>query len=325
MNKPPTNFRRVQADALRRFVEACLKACHLAAEYAELMAELLTRGDLRGVHSHGSQLLVGYVDYLQGGRINPTPEIRTVRDEDGLVVVDGDGGFGYLPTMRVTETVIAKARAHGLAAGTVCHIGHYGSAAHYTRVCAEAGCVGFSVQGVANGYVFPDQPIVMWGSRPISFALPSGGDWPPIIVDGCADLFREAGIGLFDQAPSAYFMSLGFTVVAKLLGDALPGEMQRQAREPSEAWSTSGTGAFVLAIDVDHFTPASGYEEAVDRFVREICSQMRPPPGQDRALLPGMLEAEREETYGREGIPLATDTCDRFEEIGEQLGVPLPW
>ena len=53
----------------------------------------------------------------------------------------------------------------------------------------------------------------------------------------------------------------------------------------------------MLAIDVDHFTQASGFGEVVDRFVTEMCTQMRPMPGSDRALLPGMPEAERRERY----------------------------
>lgn len=324
MNQPPSDFRRIEADALQNFLETCLKTCGLAADHAQLIAGLLTRADLRGIHSHGAPQLQRYVCALQEGMINPSPEIRTVREEGALVVVDGDGGLGYLPTMRVTEKAITKARQCGLAAGAVHHIGHYGSASHYTKICADAGCVGFSVQGVASGYVFPERPIALWGSRPLSFAIPAG-DRPPIIVDGCTNLFREEDLDLFAQVPSAFFMSLGFTVVSKLLGDALTGEMQRDAREPSPAWPAARTGALVLAIDVEHFTSASGFGEVVDHFVHEICTQMRPMPGYDRALLPGMLEAERQERYQREGIPLATDTCQLLEEVAGLLGVPAPW
>lgn len=40
MNVPPTQFIRISADALRRFIEACLQASGLAAGHAELIAEL---------------------------------------------------------------------------------------------------------------------------------------------------------------------------------------------------------------------------------------------------------------------------------------------
>lgn len=324
MNQPPVDFIRVEADAHTKFLERCLKACHLATDHAEHMARRLTWADLRGIHSHGAPQIQRYVGDLQSGTVNPTPEMRVMREEEALMVVDGDGGYGYLPTARVTESIIAKARNRGLAAGSLQHIGHYGSASHYTSMCAEAGCIGFSVQGLVSGFDFPDKAIALWGSRPISFAIPAG-DRPAIIVDGCANLFGDKDLDLFSQVPSAFFMSLGFTVVAKLLGDALSGQMLRHTQESEPAWPAAGIGAFVLAIDVDHFTPASGFEEVVDRFVNEICTQMRPMPGSDRALLPGMLEAERQEIYQREGIPLASETCRLLEEIAVSLGVPVPW
>ena len=324
MNQPPVDCIRVEAEAHTKFLESCLKACHLANDHAEHMARRLTWADLRGIHSHGAPQVQRYVQDLQSGTVNPMPQMRVVREEEALMVVDGDGGYGYLPTARVTEKIITKAKERGLAAGSLRHIGHYGSASHYTSMCAEAGCIGFSVQGLVSGFDFPDKPIALWGSRPISFAIPAG-DRPPIIVDGCANLFRDEDLDLFSQVPSAFFMSLGFTVVAKLLGDALSGQMLRYTEESDPAWPAAGIGAFVLAIDVDHFTAASGFGEVVDRFVTEMCTQMRPMPGSDRALLPGMLEAERQESYQREGIPLDRETCRLLEEIAGPLGVPVPW
>ena len=324
MNQPPVDFIRVEADALTEFLECCLKACKLADDHAEHMARRLTWADLRGIHSHGAPQVQRYVKDLQTGTVNPMPQTRVIREEEASIVVDGDGGYGYLPTARVTERIIAKAKERGLAAGSLQHIGHYGAASHYTHLCAEAGCIGFSVQGLVSGFDFPDKPIALWGSRPISFAIPAG-DRPPIIVDGCANLFRDKDLKLFDQVPAAFYMSLGFTVVAKLLGDALSGQMLRYTEEPDPDWPAAGIGAFVLAVDVEHFTPASGFGEIVDRFIGEICTQMRPMPGTDRALLPGMLEAERQEAYLREGIPLATETCRRLEEIAGSLSVQVPW
>ena len=324
MNQPPSDFVRVEAETHRQFLESCLKACKLSDEHAEHIARRLNWADLRGIHSHGAPQIERYKSDLQGGAINPKPKFKILREEPSLMVVDGDGGFGYLPTTRVTEKIISKARDCGLAAGTLHHIGHYGSASHYTHLCAESGCIGFSVQGLVSGFDFPNLPIALWGSRPISFAIPAG-ERPPIVVDGCTNLFREKDLDLFSQVPSAFFMSLGFTVVSKLLGDGLSGQMLRSTKESAPKWPSGVIGAFVLAIDVEHFTSASSFAEIIDRFSVEICRQMKPMPGNDRALLPGMLEAERQELYLREGIPMANDTCRMLEGIAADLEVPVPW
>ncbi|HIM57287.1 MAG TPA: hypothetical protein EYM39_11325 [Candidatus Latescibacteria bacterium] len=156
MNTPPVDFVRVEAGAHTEFLERCLKTCGLAHDHAEFMASRLTWADLRGIHSHGASQVQRYVSDLQSGTVNPMPEISVIRENDTSIVVDGDGGYGYLPTARVTESIIGKAREHGLAAGSLQHIGHYGSASHYTSMCADAGCIGFSVQGLVSGFDFPD-------------------------------------------------------------------------------------------------------------------------------------------------------------------------
>ena len=154
MNQPPVDFIRVEADAHREFGASCLEACGLEDAQAEHIAARLTWADLRGIHSHGAPLLERYVRDLRAGTVNPAPSMHVVREEDAMIVVDGDGGYGYVPTASVTEKIIGKARDRGVAAGSLLHIGHYGSASHYTSMCAEEGCIGFSVPGLVSGFDF---------------------------------------------------------------------------------------------------------------------------------------------------------------------------
>ena len=60
------------------------------------------------------------------------------------------GTIGYMPMTRAAKADIVKAKAVGLDIGLVRHIDHYGSAGHYSRMCMEAGCIGFSSQGHHN-------------------------------------------------------------------------------------------------------------------------------------------------------------------------------
>ena len=323
MNRPPTDFVRVNQDALKGFLSESLKALSLSGREADLMAARLVSADLRGIHSHGSLLLTRYFDELRTGQVNPAPRLKVVKDEPSLVIVDGDGGLGYLPTSRATELAIARARESGVAVGSIRNIGHYGAASHYTGMCAEAGCVGFSVQGRSDND-YRDVPIALWGSRPISFALPAGAA-PPIIVDGCANLFREPDMDLFARVPSAFFMSLGFTAVSKTLGDALTGQMYSEMTGRQNPWPKGRSGAFVLALDVRHFVPDDTFQKQVDWLTQSIGERMRPMPGHEKALLPGALEAERACTYHEQGIPLDRKTKEELEGIAAILGIDTPW
>jgi LDH2 family malate/lactate/ureidoglycolate dehydrogenase len=71
--------------------------------------------------------------------------MRLVHETPTAAILEGDVTLGYLPMVRATELAIAKAKQVGIGMGLVRYIGHYGSAGHYTRMCMEAGCVGFSV------------------------------------------------------------------------------------------------------------------------------------------------------------------------------------
>jgi LDH2 family malate/lactate/ureidoglycolate dehydrogenase len=323
VNEPPDSFVRLATEALERFLAACLEAAGLCAEHAGPMARLLVRADLRGVHSHGARLLDRYFRELTGGQVNPRPVLRTVKVGAATVILDGDGGYGYVPTLRATEMVLARARAGGVAVGSVRNIGHYGAAGHYTRRCAEAGCIGFCVQGRSDN-LLPDLPVALWGSRPMSFAIPAGAEHP-VIVDGSTNWFRERDLDLFERVPSAFFMSLGLTAVSKLLGDALSGHMPPHALQVPARWPKGRSGAFILAVDVEHFLPVDAFAAEVDALIHDIARQMRPMPGRRRALLPGALEAERQAIYAREGVPIDLDTKRRLDKIAAELGVPAPW
>ena len=153
------------------------------------------------------------------------PRSLAVRD------FDGDGTLGYLPMTQATEHAIAKAKEVGLGMGLVRHIGHYGSAGHYSRMCMEAGCIGFSVQGyqdLGNAEGSDPKPqLGYFGNPPICFAIPSG-DEPPVVLDAATCIMADYQRGpefdeLLSIIPAAFFKSIGYTAVASLLGGALTG------------------------------------------------------------------------------------------------------
>ena len=93
MNAPPNEFIRVPHEPMREFVDAVAQAAGAPAERAQLLAELLTTNDLRGVFSHGTQQIAAYARLMREGSLNPTPDIRVVRETPTSLQLDGDGGL----------------------------------------------------------------------------------------------------------------------------------------------------------------------------------------------------------------------------------------
>jgi LDH2 family malate/lactate/ureidoglycolate dehydrogenase len=334
MNQPPETFVSIQEDRLLAFSTACFEKAGLDHDHAALISRLLVNSDLRGVRSHGTRTVNGYCSGFENGDMNPQPNVRLIHETPTAVVLDGDGTLGYLPMTRATEHAIAKATEVGLGMGLVRHIGHYGSAGHYSRMCVEAGCVGFSVQGSqGQGNAAGSKPkpqLGYFGNPPICFAIPAG-DEPSVVLDAATCIMADYQRGsefdaLLSSIPAAFFKSMGYTAVASLLGGGLTGFTLPDDEGVRERWTGGArSGGMVLAIHVGTVVPEAVFRAEVDRMVRDVRETYEPMPNYDRALLPGAIEEERIEMYSHEGIRYGEMEQESARAVSERLGVPLPW
>lgn len=335
MNTPPENFVTVDETRLLNFAVACFEKVGLSHEHAATISRLLVNSDLRGVRSHGTRTVNGYTQSLATGKLNPQPNIQLVHETPTAVVIEGDGTLGYWPMVQATEHAIAKAKEVGIGMGLVRYIGHYGSAGHYARMCMDAGCIGYSVQGYRNqgvpatdgGGPNPEAHLGYFGNPPICFALP-GGEEPDLILDAATCILSDEQRGpeydaLFSMIPAAFFKSVGYGAVATLMGGALTGFTLSD--EPMTHWSAARMGGMVLAIDVASVVPFEVFQAESDRQARDVRTHYRPMPGYDRSLLPGAIEEEIREKHLREGIRYGEMEQGHLRAASERLGVPVPW
>ena len=331
MNRPPEDFVLVNEERLLNFSIACFEKAGLTHEHAACISRLLVNSDLRGVRSHGTQTVNRYCGGFESGGLNPRPNIRVIHETPTTVVLDGNGTLGYLPMVRATEHAIAKAKEVGIGMGLVRYIGHYGSAGHYARLCNEAGCIGFSVQGSRNhgnaGNRDPKPQLGYFGNPPICFAIPSG-DEPPVVLDAATCIMADYQRGpefdaLLSMIPAAFFKSIGYTAIAHLLGGGLTGFTEPPPEDTAQ-WKPP-QGGMVLAIDIESVVPLDVFHAEVDRMVHDVRETYEPLPGTDKALLPGAIEMERMEQHRREGIRYGEAEQEAARAVSERLGVPLPW
>ena len=333
MNRPPESYVLVQEERLLAFCIACFEKAGIDHDHAAVISRFLVNSDLRGVRSHGTRTISGYCNAFEQGSCNPHPDIRQIHETPTAVVIDGDGTLGYLPMARATEAAIAKAKEVGIGMGLARHIGHYGSAGHYTRMCMEEGCIGFSVQGYRQGKtppsVEPKPQIGYFGNPPLSFGIPSG-DEPPVVLDVATRILADYQTSpefddLLTRIPAAFFKSIGYGAVSILLGGALTGYTQPSADEMEARWKSSRNGGMILAIHIGSVVPEEVFTTEVDRFVRNIRENFEPMPWYDEALLPGAIEEETMARHLRDGIRLGEMEQDGIRGASERLGIPLPW
>ncbi|MBT5876947.1 MAG: hypothetical protein HOH43_26225 [Candidatus Latescibacteria bacterium] len=333
MNRPPEEYVHVTEDKLLAFAVACFESAGLDHEHAHTIGRLLVNSDMRGVRTHGTRAVNRYCRAFEEGNTNPQPDVRQIHEAPTGVVIDGDGTLGYLPMVRATEAAIDRASKLGLGIGIVRHIGHYGSAGHYTRMCMDAGCIGFSVQGYRNhgdASALSDKPqIGYFGNPPLSFGMPAGEEHP-IVQDVAtrilADYQRSPEFDdLLSRIPAAFFKSIGYGAVAIVLGGALAGFSLPSADEIEEKWPSARHGGMVLAIHIESFIGTSDYSDEVDRLVRDVRNTYEPMPGYDEALFPGAVEEKYAELHKESGIRYGESEQTNAREVSDRLGVALPW
>ena len=176
---------------------------HMNTPHSSAACSSIPTCEVSVVTGHG--LLIDIVQALKAETSTPTPNIRVIHETPTAVVLDGNGTLGYLPMVRATEHAIAKAKEVGIGMGLVRYIGHYGSAGHYARMCNEAGCIGFSVQGSRNhgnaGNQDTKPQLGYFGNPPICFAIPSGEE-PPVVLDAATCIMADYQRGTRIRCPA---------------------------------------------------------------------------------------------------------------------------
>ena len=331
MNRPPKEFKYIPVEQLRALGTSCLQAAGMPDEHARQLAHLLSNSDLRGVRSHGTRTLHGYCKTIRDGGVNPNPDITIVKETDTSILIDGDGGLGYAPTMLATEKAIEKAKEKGIAVGAARCMGHYGSAGHYVRRAMEEGCTAYSVQGSYPQYYDSNEGkrAAHYGNPPLCFGFP-GQEEAPVILDGATCILADYQRGeefeaLESQIPAAFFKSMGYTAIGTLLGGAFVGQADPRAEEVTQRWPRARLGGLVVVMDLGLFAPANQVLSGVDQLSKRAAKEMIPVAGYDETTLPGGIEHRCEKEYQKSGVPVGKNELERLEDCADNLRVPVPW
>lgn len=146
-------------------------------------ADVLAAADKRGIDTHGMQRLHTYFDMLTLGRINPTPDVKIIRESASTATVDGDNGLGLVVGPKANRIAQDKARDAGSGWVSVSNTNHFGACAYYLLdTIREHDMIGFASTNSTKLVAPLWGAERMLGTNPISFSFP-GKEEPAIIVD----------------------------------------------------------------------------------------------------------------------------------------------
>src|SRR5258706_10641712 len=103
----------VPVEALTFFCEAILEGAGVPGHKAAITAACLVASNLRGVDSHGIQLLPFYIDQLLAAEMDPFTDGSVIRESGSCLHFDGQNGIGQWVAETCCGHAIRIARAQG--------------------------------------------------------------------------------------------------------------------------------------------------------------------------------------------------------------------
>jgi LDH2 family malate/lactate/ureidoglycolate dehydrogenase len=338
-------------DVLARFAYQLLKAGAVPDEKAKLVADSLVAANLRGVDSHGLQLLPYYLEQIRMGNINPRTDGRIVTENGSCLTYDGECGIGQWISEICCGHAIRLARANGLGLAVARESNHFGAAAFWAQRMSAVGMIGV-VMCNASPLVAPWQgKDQRFGTNPICMSVPGPNTWlldmatttvalgkilnaqfhgRTTIPEGWA--MDSEGVPTTDTQtalngllmPLGGYKGSGLAMMAEILCAVLSGgAMSTQLGGIRVQGQPMRTSQFFLAIEVARFMPLEEFQKRMQSLVQLVKSS-QPAQGFEEVLVAGEPEWRAEQQRRRDGITLSEGVWQNLTEAAKKLNVAVP-
>jgi delta1-piperideine-2-carboxylate reductase len=145
---------------------------------AAALADIMTRAERDGSHSHGVFRVPGYVKALRSGKVDGKAKPVVTKRTPAIIHVDGRGCFAPL-AQAAGLPVLAEATAEiGVAALSLTGVHHFAALWPETEYLADRGLVGIACTAYMPMVAPAGSKAALFGTNPISFAWPRPGKTP---------------------------------------------------------------------------------------------------------------------------------------------------
>jgi uncharacterized oxidoreductase len=344
------------AAALTTLSQALFEAAGVPAPDAAVVARSLVDANLCGHDSHGVMRAPQYVEFIRKGTYRAGVPLTVFSETPAVVAADGNWGLGQVQAYRLLEKLVPKAKALGIAAGTLRNCGHTGRLGEYAEFAAKEQLALFAAvnsHGSGRRVAPPGGTEGRISTNPICMGAPTTG--APVVIDfgtsaaaegkvraqfqkkqptpegwlidhkgqpttDPAVLYTEPRGNIVPFGGAQAYKGFGLGLLLDLLCGGLSGG---PCSGPAFPLAGQGNAAvFVL------FNPA--LFGGVDHFLKEsdgLTAYVRSCPtvaGVSAVTLPGDPERQTKEKRFAEGIPVPDGTWELIAKVAAELNVQLP-
>ena len=354
---PEKDAVRVSESSARSGMEALFQAMGVQESDAKLAADVLILSDLRGCESHGvSNMVRRYLEMYADGRLNPTPNVKVIRESAVSTTLDADRGIGLHVGPKAMDIAIEKADKYGMGAVAVQRCGHVGMLAYYPLQAVRQDMIGVCMVSAGGTIMVPTfGSKTAFGTHPIAWAAPAK-EMPPFVFDVATTqvaanklgLTRRIGsklepgwicdlegrpimdnvdtpeYGQFNMLPfggtreNGSHKGYGFALIADIMSGILSGN------GPGYFAGGVETSQFVMAFKIDAFLDLLKFKEDMDAILTHLV-EMKPAPGHERVYYAGLMEHEETQERQANGIPYHREVVEWFNGVSETYRLGTRW
>jgi uncharacterized oxidoreductase len=343
------------ADHLLPFAAALFRAGGLPADEAERVAASLVLANLSGHDSHGLIRVPQYLTAVANGLLRPGVPLNIVKETPAVLVADGNWGLGQVQAHRLLALLQSKARAAGMAAGTLRRCGHVGRLGEYAEAAAAAGLALLATvnnHGFGRAVAPPGGTAGRIGTNPLCLGVPTAGE--PVVLDIGTSVCAEGKVrvalnkgepvpegwlldaqgrpttdpGVLYREPRGTIRPLGGAQAYKgfglgLLLDMLAGGLSGAPCSRPEIGPLSANGVLFVLLDPASFAGAEHFRTEVTTLAENVRSCPR-AEGVAALSLPGDPERHERARRGAEGLRLDDGTWGQLTDLARRLNVEPP-
>lgn len=345
---------RFDANALRDFGKAVLTRYGLEGRHADITSAMLVEADLLGHHTHGLDLLPGYVSLLEKSEMTKSGAAIVLSDAGSRALWDGRLLPGQSLIVDAMEQATQRVSEHGIVTFVIRNSQHTGCLAAYIADAAKSGL--FVLLTAANTL---GQRIAPFGGldpvfspSPFAVGIPNGDD--SILIDLTMASAANSTVRQYYQRgeflPAPWLLSAGgeptnnpSALYEDPRGSILPlGGVDNGQKgfglilfveALTLALSGNGHGTletvpsqsvFLQVIDPDAFAGQAYFREQIS-WIAAACrssTPMHPLDGPPR--LPGQRSLALKQEQLVNGVEISSDILERLRSCAVRAGLDLP-
>lgn len=344
------------AETLIPFVRQLFESVGVPADEARVVAQSLIDANLCGHDSHGIMRAPQYVGFIKEGKYKPAAPLEILNETPAVIAADGGWNLGQVQAHRLLARLIPKAKALGVASGTLRNCGHTGRLGEYAEFAAKEKLAFFATvnsHGAGRRVAPPGGKEGRISTNPICFGVPTSNH--PVVIDFGTSVVAEGKVRVYfqkgEQTPDGWLLNaegqpttdpavlytdprgtilpfggsqtykgFGLGLLLDLLAGGLSGG---QSSNPNAPLAGIGNTAVFVVFDPAAFGGTEHFLNETTSLVGFVRSCTPSDPSRP-VTLPGDPERLMKETRTQTGITIPDGTLELLTKTASEYGITLP-